>query len=119
MTVVEQARDLLKGRLTELESERKTIEKTLAAMNGGTAKPGRGRPRKAPPAATGSSRRKRSGTRADQAVKLVEKSPKGISASDIAKAMKIKPNYLYRVLSDLEKEGRVLKKGRTYFPPGK
>ena len=30
--------------------------------------------------------------------------------------MKIKPNYLYRVLSDLEKEGRVKKKGRTYQP---
>ena len=28
--------------------------------------------------------------------------------------MKIKPNYLYRVLSDLEKQKRVKKKGRTY-----
>ncbi len=46
---------------------------------------------------------------------LVEGSP-GISASDIAKTMKIKPNYLYRVLGDLEKEGRVKKKGRQYFP---
>jgi DNA-binding IscR family transcriptional regulator len=32
----------------------------------------------------------------------------------IAKVMKIKPNYLYRVLSDLEKEKLVVKKGRTY-----
>jgi len=45
----------------------------------------------------------------------VEKSP-GISASEIAKSMKIKPNYLYRVLSELEGEGRVTKKGRQYFP---
>ncbi len=30
--------------------------------------------------------------------------------------MKIKPNYLYRVLGDLEKEGRVKKKGRQYYP---
>ena len=30
--------------------------------------------------------------------------------------MKIKPNYLYRVLGDLEKEGRVKKKGRKYYP---
>ena len=48
-------------------------------------------------------------------MKLVEQNP-GISASDIAKSMKIKPNYLYRVLSDLEKEGRVKKDGRNYNP---
>jgi hypothetical protein len=30
--------------------------------------------------------------------------------------MKIKPNYLYRVLGDLEKEKRVKKKGRQYYP---
>ena len=30
--------------------------------------------------------------------------------------MKIKPNYLYRVLGELEKEGRVKKKGREYHP---
>ena len=46
---------------------------------------------------------------------LIEKSP-GINASDVAKTMKIKPNYLYRVLGDLEKEGRVKKQGRKYFP---
>ena len=28
--------------------------------------------------------------------------------------MRIKPNYLYRVLGDLQKEGRVKKSGRTY-----
>jgi predicted ArsR family transcriptional regulator len=61
----------------------------------------------------GTRRRKRSGTRADQAVKLVQSKP-GISASEIAKQMKIKPNYLYRVLGELEKEGRVKKKGRSY-----
>ena len=32
--------------------------------------------------------------------------------------MKIKPNYLYRVLGDLEKEGRVKKDGRQYYPAG-
>ncbi len=62
-------------------------------------------------------RKRRGGTRADQAVKLIEGQP-GISASDVAKTMKIKPNYLYRVLGDLEKEGRVKKKGRQYYPAG-
>ena len=50
-------------------------------------------------------------------MKLVGDNP-GISASEIAKRMKIKPNYLYRVMSDLEKEGRVVKKGREYRPAG-
>jgi DNA-binding IscR family transcriptional regulator len=48
-------------------------------------------------------------------VALVEKSP-GISASDVAKRMKVKPNYLYRVLGDLEKDGRVKKNGGQYYP---
>jgi predicted transcriptional regulator len=81
----------------------------------------RGRAKKATAAATTTRprkrRRRRGGTRADQAVKLIEQQP-GISASDVAKKMKIKPNYLYRVLGDLEKEGRVKKNGRQYYPTG-
>jgi predicted transcriptional regulator len=50
-------------------------------------------------------------------VKLVTAKP-GITASGIAKEMKIKPNYLYRVLGDLQKEGRVKKRGREYYPSG-
>jgi hypothetical protein len=75
-------------------------------------------PRAAAPSPRKRKRRKRrGGTRADQTVKLIEKSP-GITGSEAAKAMKIKANYLYRVLADLEKEGRVKKEGRKYFPGG-
>ena len=74
---------------------------------------GPGGPRGSRSRATGGRRRRRGGTRADQAVKLIEANP-GITASEIAKRMKIKPNYLYRVLGDLQKEGRVKKDGRTY-----
>ena len=49
-------------------------------------------------------------------MKLVKRNP-GISASEIAKQMKIKPNYVYRVMGELEKEGKVSKKGRAYQPP--
>jgi sugar-specific transcriptional regulator TrmB len=124
MSVIEEARDLLQGRLAELQGEAKAIEKSLkglAETNGHAARrrPA-GRPRKAP----GTSRavkaaskvgKRRGGGRADQAVALITKKP-GISASDVAKTMKIKPNYLYRVLGDLETEGRVRKDGRNYFP---
>lgn len=60
-------------------------------------------------------RTRKGGTRADQAVSLVTEKP-GIGASAIASEMGIAPNYLYRVLGDLEKEGRVRKDGRQYYP---
>jgi len=34
------------------------------------------------------------------------------------KATKITPNYLYRVLGELEKVGRVKKDGPQYYPGG-
>lgn len=123
--VVDEARQLIHTRLAELEDERKRLEGALKELGGKVTRRGPGRPRgagkTAPPAAasggTRKRRKRRGGTRADQAVKLIESQP-GISASDVAKTMKIKPNYLYRVLGDLEKEGRVKKDGRNYFPAG-
>lgn len=118
--VLDEARDLVKKRLAELDDERKRLERALAELgekvtSRATGR-GPGRPRgSGAKGGTTKKRRRRKGTRADQAVGLVEGSP-GISASDIAKQMKIKPNYLYRVLGDLEKEGRVKKKGRQYYP---
>lgn len=118
---LDEARELVKRRLSELDDERKRLERALAELGGkATGRPGRrpGRPKGSRAKKSGAPRRRRKGTRADQAVSLVEGSP-GISASEIAKTMKIKPNYLYRVLGDLEKEGRVKKKGRQYYPAGK
>jgi DNA invertase Pin-like site-specific DNA recombinase len=125
--VLDEARELLERRLAELHDERQRLERALAEL-GGKAKRSPGRPRgSAPtskpvstPKAAGAPkkrRRRRGGTRADQAVELITSRP-GISASDVAKTMKIKPNYLYRVLGDLEKEGRVKKDGRQYYPAG-
>jgi hypothetical protein len=128
--VLDEARDLVVKRLAELDEERKRLERALTELGGGSSKTTRrapGRPRgskssstassaaAAPAAAPRKRRKRRGGTRADQAVALIEGAP-GISASDVAKQMKIKPNYLYRVLGDLEKEGRVKKDGRQYYP---
>jgi sugar-specific transcriptional regulator TrmB len=115
--VLDEARRLVETRLDDLNSERDRLERVIVELNGGAPKAAR-RPRaKATATAAPAKRARRKGgkTRADQAVKLIEKKP-GISASDIAKTMKIKPNYLYRVLGDLEKEGRVTKDGRNYSP---
>lgn len=116
--VLDEASDLVKRRLPEIEDERRRLERALHELSAKTTGRGPGRPRgsKAAKPAT-RRRRQRSGTRADQAVKLITKQP-GASAQEIAKAMKIQPNYLYRVLSELEKEKRVKKQGRQYFPVG-
>ena len=117
--VLDEARQLVQKRLADLDEERKRLERALAEL-GGKARRAPGRPRGSKSTSTGTPRRRRKrrgGTRADQAVNLITKEP-GISASDVAKQMKIKPNYLYRVLGDLEKEGRVKKKGRQYYPAG-
>lgn len=124
--VLDEAKQLVERRLAELDDERKRLERALAELGGKAARRAPGRPRGSASAkaatgggsaAAGSRRRRkrRGGTRADQAVKLIEGQP-GISAADVAKSMKIKPNYLYRVLGDLEKEGRVKKDGRQYYP---
>ncbi len=117
--VLHEARTLLEQRLRELDAEREQVQQALGAL-GRPAKRGPGRPRGSRNAAAGSDapkrrRRRRGGTRGEQAVKLVEANP-GITASEIATQMKIKPNYLYRVMSDLEKEGRIRKDGRKYHP---
>jgi sugar-specific transcriptional regulator TrmB len=126
--VLDEARELVERRLADLDEERGRLERALAEL-GGKAKRSPGRPRgsaskastKAPAGASSGTpkkrRRRRGGTRGDQAVELIASQP-GISASDVAKTMKIKPNYLYRVLGDLEKEGRVKKDGRQYYPAG-
>jgi hypothetical protein len=127
--VLDEARQLVERRLADLEDERKRLERALAELGGKATRRGPGRPRGSASKTTTTTttstgtaprrrrRKRRGGTRADQAVKLIEGQP-GISASDVAKAMKIKPNYLYRVLGDLEKEGRVKKDGRQYYPAG-
>jgi transposase-like protein len=113
---VDQAAGLIRERIAELDAERGQLERALANLTEGReGRRGPGRPRTAARRSGGGRRRRRGNTRSDQAVKLVKANP-GISASEIAKKMNIKPNYLYRVLADLEKQGKVRKDGRAYHP---
>lgn len=74
------------------------------------ARRGRGRPRGT--RRTGG-RRRGGDTRATQALELVRARP-GISIRELAEAMSIQPNYLYRILPTLEKEGQVAREGRGW-----
>jgi hypothetical protein len=111
-TTTDQATELLKGRLADIDSERSRIEKALGALSSNGSGPSRRRGR--PKGSTKRSTRRRGGsTRSAEAVELIRSKP-DITASDIAQVMKIKPNYLYRVLGDLEKQKLVKKTGRKY-----
>jgi len=115
---VDQAAKLLKTRIRELEGELSKLQRALASLTDGRqGRRGPGRPRGSGSGATSSTaarpRRRRRGTRADQAVRLIKANP-GITAAEVAKKMRIKPNYLYRVLGDLQNEGRLKKSGRSY-----
>jgi hypothetical protein len=58
-----------------------------------------------------------SGTRANQALDLVRSRP-GITIPELAEAMDIKQNYLYRVMPSLAEQGLVLKSGRGWHARG-
>ena len=46
-------------------------------------------------------------------MKIISENP-GITASEIAERLKIKPNYVYRVMGGLQKDKRIRKRGRGY-----
>jgi hypothetical protein len=58
-------------------------------------------------------RPKGSGTRGKEALALVRSKP-GITIPELAEAMGIKQNYLYRVMPGLQKDGFVRKEGRGW-----
>jgi len=103
---VQAALDALKGASTRTRRTATTaarsattaVRRSPASKNGATA--ARGRPRG-------------SGARAQEALRHVHANP-GITIAEIAKRMKIKPNYLYRILPNLAKDGKVRKHGKGY-----
>lgn len=112
-------------RLRDLKDEASRLEAARAALTGGTR--GRGRPASngaAPTPPRPASRRngrsaapsQRGGnTRASQALELVREKP-GITIPEIAQAMNIEPNYLYRVLPRLASDGQVKRDGQGWHP---
>jgi CRP-like cAMP-binding protein len=113
------------ARLRELEPlvdeyrQLEAAQTALAGLPSAAARPAARRTRSGRAAASGASPRRRgrprgSGTRALQALELVKARP-GITTSEIAAAMGIKQNYLYRVLPSLERDSKIAKRGRGWF----
>jgi hypothetical protein len=116
----------IESRLSALHEEVSRLEAARAALTGGAARRGPGRPRRSRPTATstrvragrgpGRPRGRRGGdTRANQALELVRGQP-GITIPQIAEALKIEPNYLYRVMPKLVADGQVKREGQGWFP---
>ena len=113
---LDEKRREIDARMRELRpmvEEYNRLEKAAAALagvggNGGARasrsprRRGRGRPRG-------------SGTRAKQALELV-RARTGITIRELADAMGIHANYLYRVMPTLESEGQVVKRDRGWHP---
>jgi CRP-like cAMP-binding protein len=111
------------ARLKELKplvEEYQRLEAAAAALDGvsvtgGSAAPRSRAARRSPGEARRRGRPRGSGTRAKQALELVQSRP-GITIPEMAGEMGIKQNYLYRVLPGLEKDGLVRKEGRGWHP---
>jgi len=116
----------IEDQLRVLKDEASRLEAARAALTGGARPRGRpasngaGRTRARPTerrhGRAAAPRPRRGGnTRANQALKLVRDKP-GITIPEIAKAMKIEPNYLYRVLPRLASGGQVKREGQGWHP---
>jgi sugar-specific transcriptional regulator TrmB len=112
---LDEKRREIDARLKELRplvEEYNRLEKAASALAGvGTtgARPARATRRR------GRGRPRGSGTRAKQALELVRARP-GIKISEMAEAMGIHANYLYRVMPTLESEGQVVKRDKGWHP---
>lgn len=113
-------------RLSELKVEVSKLEAARSALVGGRRGPGR--PSSANGAGSSAPTRRRTtrragrprgrrggNTRANQALALVQERP-GITIPQIAEALKIEPNYLYRVMPKLVEDGQVSREGQGWHP---
>jgi hypothetical protein len=81
--------------------------------------PGRPRTRRAPAAPRAGRPRARAATRragatrADQALAAIRSNP-GITIPELARKLRIRPNYLYRVTAELQRQRRIRRRGRGF-----
>ena len=114
------------ARLSELRAEVTKLEAARSALTGSTRATTRSTESRNGSASSSTRRRTSRGpgrprgrrggnTRAAQALDLVRSQP-GITIPQIAEAMSIEPNYLYRVLPKLVNDGKVRREGQGWRP---
>jgi len=113
---LDEKRQEIDSRLRELRplmEEYQRLEKAAAALAGVGGAAARRQPATRRRRARG--RPRGSGTRSKEAVELVRTRP-GITITEMADAMGIKANYLYRIMPTLESEGQVVKRDKGWHP---
>ena len=101
-----------------LEAARNAMAGSTSSTDGRSSTTRRRGPGRPKGSGTGRRGRPRGGnTRARQALELVRAQP-GITIRELASSMDIQPNYLYRVLPQMEKEGQVSRQGQGWHPAG-
>jgi hypothetical protein len=132
--ILDSTRDEIAARLRELEplvAEYRQLEAAAVALDAlpGSARRAavrgsqtassarRGTAKGRAKSARGRGRPRGSGARSLQAIELVNAQP-GITVAELASAMGIKQNYLYRVLPGLAKDKKIVKRGRGWHPTG-
>jgi CRP-like cAMP-binding protein len=124
MSVVDDVRKQITKRLQELKplvDEYHQLEEMVRKLGDGGGTTTSRRTPTARRARSANGRRRRrgrprgSGTRSAQALALVQAKP-GITIPEMGKEMGITPNYLYRVLPELQKDGKVKKRGKGWAP---
>lgn len=107
---LERAQSALSG----LEAREEATSRPAAAPRGPGRPAGSSQqrtPQKGPPRR----RRRAGGTRAEQVLEVVRQNP-GATVSELAGKLGVdQPNYLYRVMSNLQADGAVTKQDRRYF----
>src|SRR5919201_63406 len=121
MSLVDDVRRQIEARLKELKplvDEYHELEQMVSKLGSDSTTTARRTTRRRARSTNGRRRRGRprgSGTRSAQALALVQSKP-GITIPEMGKEMGITPNYLYRVLPELAKDGKVKKSGKGWVP---
>ena len=123
MALVDDVRRQITERMKELKplvDEYHHLEAMVHKLGDGDGAAASGRRSRGRRRSTRSTARRRgrprgSGTRSAQALALVQAKP-GITIPEMGKEMGITPNYLYRVLPELAKDGKVKKNGKGWEP---
>ena len=127
MSVVDDVRQQITKRLKELKPlvdeyhELEAMVRRLADGDGARSSPAQSPTRRRSTRSTNGrsgGRPRGGGTRSAQALALVQAKP-GITIQEMGQEMRITPNYLYRVLPELAKDGKVKKVGKGWEPASK
>ena len=114
---VQQAKELLRSRLSEIEKERTQLEHALRSLGPSpshASRPQGGRQPRAQASALRRQARPR-GQRESEFLAQVESNP-GAKISEIAKTMGVAPQQLYPIARRLSESGKVTRKDEGFHP---